>query len=208
MKSLKESSFWAEGKGVKIAPGGPAQCLPMRSETCSEHSRRKWKILLNQDCSYGLKMIKMAQKVKIRCPLPSVMIDRLSVDQWRAGLGHAFASSEPLPAQPLLKAIQKLCVLPSFLHCGTVDFSTKNPVFSSLSLRSSTMKQEGAVSSVILGTWVAACVPFIPTGSIYVGLCLGNVLNMWQKSPVETLNPLQLFTKARSETSCFVSFYH
>lgn len=93
----------------------------------------------------------------------------------------------------------------TFRYCG---LSTKNPVFSSLILRSSPAKQEGAVSSVILGTWVAVCIPFGPTCAIYIGLRLGNVLTLWKKSLEEMLNPIQLFTKAKSEMRRFISFYH
>lgn len=59
-------------------------------------------------------------------------------------------------------------------HSGTVAFSTKNPVFSSLMLRSYPAKQEGAVSSVILGMQIAVCILFIPACAISMGLQLGN----------------------------------
>lgn len=112
--------MWAEGIGVKIAPGGPAQFIPMRKEAWLEHSRRNWKILLNRGCPSGLKMMKMVQWVKFPrvcgcCPLPLDMNERPSVDQWRASLGDAFTSLEPLPARPLLKASQIAYALTSSL---------------------------------------------------------------------------------------------
>lgn len=70
-------------------------------------------------------------------------------------------------------------------------------------LRSYPAKQGGAVSSVVLGTQIALCIPFVPACAISTGLQLGNHN---KKTKVEILNPVQ-FRRAKTEVSCFVSSY-